>query len=151
MSLARAVFTSVNAATLTGFPSSVGLEDFDEEGALGPAVVLALMAGGALFSLIGGGIAAVRVLQLPYSDTQVISAAVASLAIAVVAGAAALLSPERRLFDSVFQAASAFTNSGLYTGRLPGVSSVRAQAVLMPLAFLGGLGLPVLMDLFDRR
>jgi Trk-type K+ transport system membrane component len=75
---------------------------------------------------------------------------VASLAIAVVAGAAALLSPDRRLFDSVFQAASAFTNSGLYTGRLPAASSVRAQAVLMPLAFLGGLGLPVLMDLFDR-
>ena len=150
MSLARAVFTSVNAATLTGFPSSVGLEDFDEEGALGPVAVLVLMLGGALFSLVGGGIAAVRILRMPYSDAQVIAAAVASLALAVIAGAAALLSPDRRLFDSVFQAASAFTNSGLYTGRLSGAATVRVQAVLMPLAFLGGLGLPVLMDLFDR-
>ena len=55
MSTARAVFTAVNAATLTGFPSTVGLEDFDEEGILGPSAVLALMVGGALFSMIAGG------------------------------------------------------------------------------------------------
>jgi Trk-type K+ transport system membrane component len=150
MSVARAVFTAVNAATLTGFPSTVGLEDFDEEGSLGPVAVLVLMAGGALFSLIGGGLAAVRVLRLPYSDGQVISAAVACLVLAILAGAAALLSHDRRMFDSVFQAASAFTNSGLYTGRLPGPATFRGQGVLLPLAFLGGLGLPVLMELFDR-
>jgi Trk-type K+ transport system membrane component len=150
MSLARAVFTAVNAATLSGFPSTVGLEDFDEEGLLGPGAVLVLTAGGALFTLVGGGLAAVRVLRLPYSDGQVISAAVASLTLAVLGGAAALLSHDRRMFDSVFQAASAFTNSGLYTGRLPGPTTLRAQGILMPLAFLGGLGLPVLMELFDR-
>ena len=118
MSTARAVFTAVNAATLTGFPSTVGLEDFDEEGILGPAAVLVLMLGGALFSMIGGGVAAVRVLRLPYSQGQVAAAAVASLVLAILAGATPLLSPDRRMFDSLFQAASAFTNSGLYVGRL---------------------------------
>jgi trk system potassium uptake protein TrkH len=150
MSSARAVFTAVNAATLTGFPSTVGLEDFDEEGLLGPVAVLVLMVGGALFSMVGGGVAAVRVLRLPYSPAQVASAAVASLVLAVLAGATPLLSPDRRVFDSIFQATSAFTNSGLYVGRLSPPSTLRAQAVLVPLALLGGFGLPVLMDLFDR-
>ena len=150
MSTARAVFTAVNAATLTGFPSTVGLEDFDEEGVLGPVAVLVLMVAGALFSMVGGGVAVVRILRLPYSPGQVVSAALASLLLAVLAGATCLLSYDRRVFDSVFQAASAFTNSGLYVGRLSAPSSVRAQAVLMPLAFLGGLGLPVLMEVFDR-
>ena len=150
MSTARAVFTAVNAATLTGFPSTVGLEDFDEEGLLGPAAVLALMVGGALFSMIGGGVAIVAVLRLPYSPGQVVGAAFAALLLAVLAGATALLSHDRRIFDSLFQATSAFTNSGLYVGRLSPPSSIRAQAVLMPLAFLGMLGLPVLMELFDR-
>ena len=150
MSTARAVFTAVNAATLTGFPSTVGLEDFDEEGLLGPVAVLALMVGGALFAMIAGGVAVVRVLRLPYSPGQVASAALAATLLAVLTGATALLSPDRRVFDSVFQAASAFTNSGLYVGRLSTAASVRAQAVLMPLAFVGGLGLPVIMELFDR-
>jgi Trk-type K+ transport system membrane component len=150
MSAARAVFTAVNAATLTGFPSTVGLEDFDEEGLLGPVAVLVLMLAGALFSMIGGGVSVVRVLGLPYTRRQVVTAAVAALVLAVLAGATPLLSPDRRVFDSVFQATSAFTNSGLYVGRLSPPASLRAQAVLLPLAMLGGLGLPVLMELFDR-
>ena len=150
MSVARAVFTAVNAATLTGFPSTVGIEDFDEEGVVGPVTVLVLMLGGAMFSMIGGGAAVVRVLRLPYSQGQVVSAAVAATVLAVLAGATGLLAPDRRVFDSVFQAASAFTNSGLHVGRLPAADTLRAQAVLLPLAVLGGLGLPVLMELFDR-
>jgi trk system potassium uptake protein TrkH len=150
MSTVRAVFTAINAATLTGFPSTVGLEDFDEEGLLGPVTVLVLMVAGALFSMIAGGVAVVRILRLPYSPGQVVSAAFASLLLAVLAGATCLLSPDRRVFDSVFQATSAFSNSGLYVGRLSGASTVRGQAVLLPLAFLGGLGLPVLMEAFDR-
>ena len=146
----RAAFLAVNASTLTGFQSTVGLEDLEEEGTLGPATVLVLIVGGALFSLIGGGIAAVRVLRMPYSDGQVVWASLAALLIAVLAGATPLLGPDRRMFDAVFQATSAFANSGLYVGRLNGVSSVVPHAVLLPLAFIGGLGLPVLMELFDR-
>jgi trk system potassium uptake protein TrkH len=150
MSGIRAAFMAVNAATLTGFQGTVGLEDLDEQGILGPATVLALTLGGALFSMIAGGLAAVRVLRLPYTGRQVVSAAFASLLIAVLAGATPLLSPDRRMFDSLFLATSAFTNSGLYVGRLPGISSVLPHAVLLPLSFAGGLGLPVLMELFDR-
>jgi trk system potassium uptake protein TrkH len=150
MSTVRAVFTAINAATLTGFPSTVGLEDFDEEGMAGPVTVLVLMVAGALFSMIAGGVAVVRVLRLPYAPGQVVSAAFASLLLAVLAGATCLLSHDRRVFDSVFQATSAFANSGLFVGRLSGASSVRGQAVLVPLAFFGTLGLPVLMEVFDR-
>jgi trk system potassium uptake protein TrkH len=150
MSSLRAAFLAVNASTLTGFQSTVGLEDLEEEGKLGPATVLVLIVGGALFSLIGGGLAAVRVLRMPYTDGQVVSAAVATLLIAVLAGATPLLGPDRRMFDAVFQATSAFANSGLYVGRLDGVLGIVPHAVLLPLAFVGGLGLPVLMELFDR-
>ena len=149
MSTQRAVFLAVNASTLTGFQSTVGLEDLQEEGMLGPVTVLLLTIGGALFSLVGGGIAAVRVLRMPYTEGQVAAAALAAMLIAVLAGATPLLGPDRRMFDSVFQATSAFANSGLYVGRLSGVSSVVPHVVLLPLAFVGGLGLPVLMELFD--
>jgi Trk-type K+ transport system membrane component len=112
--------------------------------------VLALTVGGALFSMIAGGLAAVRVLRLPYTGGQVVASAFASLLIAVLAGATPLLSPDRRMFDSLFLATSAFANSGLYVGRLPGISNILPHAVLLPLSFAGGLGLPVLMELFDR-
>ena len=52
-------------------------------------------------------------------------------------------------FDAIFQAVSAFGNSGLYIGRLPGGNSLPTHLLLLPLAVLGGLGLPVLMELAD--
>jgi trk system potassium uptake protein TrkH len=45
---------------------------------------------------------------------------------------------------------SAFANSGLHFGDLPSVYSWQAQGVVGPLAVLGGLGLPVVMEVFDR-
>ena len=150
VSTLRAVFLAVNASTLTGFQSSVGLEDLEEEGPLGPVTVLVLTLGGALFSMIGGGLAVVRIVRLPYSDGQVVAAAFAALLIAVLAGATPLLGPDRRMFDAVFQSTSAFANSGLYVGRLSGAAGLVPHAVMLPLAFVGGLGLPVLMELFDR-
>ena len=54
------------------------------------------------------------------------------------------------VFDALFEAACAFGNSGLYTGTLPTVFSPTTFLVLLPLAVLGGLGLPVLMELGDR-
>jgi Trk-type K+ transport system membrane component len=147
---ARSVFMAVNAATCTGFQSTVGVEDLDERGLLGPATVLVLTVGGALFGMVAGGMAVVRILRLPYTDNQVALAGLAAMLIAVLAGATPLLAQDRRMFDAVFQAASAFSNSGLTVGRLSGPSSVLTHAVLLPLAFAGGLGLTVLMELFDR-
>src|SRR5204863_228189 len=45
--------------------------------------------------------------------------------------------------------ASALGNSGLDLGGLPAVASWRSQFILLPLAALGGLGLAVIIDLWD--
>jgi Trk-type K+ transport system membrane component len=50
----------------------------------------------------------------------------------------------------MFDAASAMGNSGLYAGTLPAVNAWQTQLILLPLALLGGLGSPVLIELFDR-
>jgi trk system potassium uptake protein TrkH len=61
-----------------------------------------------------------------------------------------------RVFYSLFHAVSAFTNAGfsvfsqgIYT--LGVRESYLTQIVLMILIFLGGIGIPVMNDLFDRR
>src|SRR5678815_160229 len=53
-SFEHAVFTSINAATLTGFQQAVAI---DEYGPSGQACVIALTLGGTLFALLLGGIA----------------------------------------------------------------------------------------------
>lgn len=149
LSLDRTIFSSINAATLTGFQMDVGLSASGAGGRTGgPILLLTLTLAGILFSLIGGGMAVVRIVRLPYSDRQVFLASGAATLIAILAGATALADhgPVQALFD----AASAFGNSGLHDGRLPPVASWPAQLILLPLALFGGLGLPVLMELFDR-
>src|SRR2546425_121016 len=79
-SFERAVFTAVNAATLTGFQQPVAL---DEYGPSGRACVLALMVGGTLFALLVGGIALNRAVRLPYTDGQVIRATLITVAFAI--------------------------------------------------------------------
>jgi len=54
------------------------------------------------------------------------------------------------LFATTFDALSAFGNSGLYAGRLPGEAAWQSHLVLLPLALIGGLGLPVIMELWER-
>jgi trk system potassium uptake protein TrkH len=73
----------------------------------------------------------------------------ACAAAGMVVGAAALVSPGRPLFESAFQGLSAVGNSGLYFGSLPDVMDWRTHLVLMPLALLGAVGVPVVLDLFD--
>ena len=65
-------------------------------------------------------------------------------------GATLLIDPTRDLLSSLILAASAFTNSGVHIGRLPALQSWQTHLVIIPLALLGGLGLPVLMEMFDR-
>jgi Trk-type K+ transport system membrane component len=145
LSFRRTVFAAVNATTLTGFQQDVG------SSLVGADVLrLALTLGGTLFTLIAGGMAVVRIARMPYTDGQVARCACVAVLAATLVGAAVLLNADRPLVASALQAASAFGNSGLYAGRLPGVLDWRTHAVLMPLAFLGALGLPVLMELFDR-
>jgi trk system potassium uptake protein TrkH len=146
LSLRRTVFAAVNATTLTGFQQDVG-------SSLPGADVLRLVLtlGGTMFALTAGGILVVRAARMSYTNGQVAWAAAAATVAATVSGAAFLLEmPDRGLVPSLLQSASAFGNSGLYAGRLPGVLDWRTHAVLMPLAFAGALGIPVVMELFDR-
>lgn len=140
----RTVFTAVNAVTLTGFQQDVGSSSTDAD-----LLRLVLTLGGTLFSLTAGGMAVVRIAGMHYTDTQVAAAAGAATLVAALGGAA-VLAADQGLISALLQSASAFGNSGLYSGRLPGVLDWEAHAVLLPLAFAGTLGLPVLMELFDR-
>jgi trk system potassium uptake protein TrkH len=152
LSIERAIFTVTNAATLTGFQQS---RTIDEYATLGKLCVISLMVIGTLVSLIVGGLAVVRVARMPYSDGQIIRATIITYVLAVFAGAAAIAEPGRGLLVSAVQAASAFGNSGLVLGAAPAIADWRTHVVLMPLAFLGGLGIPVLLDiasaLFGQR
>lgn len=146
MNVQRAVFTAVNAGTLTGFQQAVPLDDY---GASGKACVLTLTVGGMLFSFLVGGLALVRIAKLPYTDGQVISATLFTVVFATGCGTAMLLEPSRGILASVTQALSALGNSGLALGKLPGVTDARTHFALLPLAVAGGLSIPVLMELAD--
>jgi trk system potassium uptake protein TrkH len=145
MGFRRAVFAAVNATTLTGFQLDVGSSH-----AAADVVRLVLTVGGTLFTLIAGGLAVVRIAGLGYSDGQVAAAAGAAVLVATLGGGAFLIDADRGLTAALLQAASAFGNSGLYGGRLPGVLDWQTHGVLLPLAFAGALGVPVLMEAFER-
>jgi trk system potassium uptake protein len=147
LGMTRALFWSVNAATLTGFPMST---DVDQLRPFGQAVMFALMMCGSLFSLIIGGTAVSRILRLGYSDLKIALAAVTALLAAIILGGLVLLLDQNRtVFQAVFLAASAFGNSGLIIGPSPLATSWQTQIVLLPLMTLGGMGICVLLELCD--
>lgn len=146
----RAIFTSINAASLTGFQQTVGIREMSAAGSSGPLILLALTFAGTLTSLIVGGLAAARILGMPHTPTQIVWAAVLTVLLTTVVGAAALSGAGRSIFEAVFQSASSFANSGLWLGQTPSITSVATFLVLLPLAVLGGLGLPVLIEVTDR-
>ena len=148
MSRPQALMVAINAATLTGFQQARNPADYTP---LGQAVTLVLMLGGSLFSLIVGGLAVTRIARLAYRDATVARAAVAWVAGSALVGGAALLARGRPPFAAVYQAVSAFGNGGLFLGVLPRPTELRSTLVLLPLAVLGGLGVPVLLDLARGR
>ena len=152
LSFERTVFTVINAATLTGFQQSVPLDDF---GPTGKACLITLTVAGTMITLLVGGMALARATRMPYTDGQIIRATLITYIFLIGCGSALLAEPGRGLLASFVQAASAFGNSGIYLGRLPGALDWRTHAALMPLALLGGLAVPVLMEvgdaIFSRR
>jgi Trk-type K+ transport system membrane component len=143
----RALFAAVNVATLTGLQVSVGPDQFLQGGRVAVFVITALAA---FLSMLIGASAVVRIVRLPYSDLRIAGWSLGTCAVATALGWAALSGGETSAFDAAFMGLSAFANSGLHFGPLPGVFSWQAQLVLAPLAVIGGLGLPVVMELFDR-
>src|SRR5439155_17355315 len=85
----------------------------------------------------------------PIPDTRVINGTLVAYVIFTIAGTVLLLERGQSVGASFFNAASAFGNSGLYVGSLPGAADWRMHVVLLPLAILGGVGVPVLIDLYD--
>jgi len=141
----RAVFAAANALTLTGFQSFAAAGRYQPAGQW---MTFLLIVAGTQFALISAGVASVRILRLRHTASQVIAAAVTLQLLVLLVGSVFLAEPTRPLVGA-FDAAAAFGNCGLTLGRLPSVASSQAQLILLPLAILGGLGLPVLLDITD--
>ena len=155
----RALFLSVSAATLTGFQQTIGPNDFAS--LQGPLILIILTFAGSLLAMIAGGLAAARALRLAYSDRQIIVGALTVELLMVLAGTAVLYTAHADMIDAVLQSACAFGNSGAVItaktatllstkNRFPAFGAWQAQCVLLPLSIIGGLGLPVVMEIYDR-
>ncbi|MGA3065289.1 MAG: hypothetical protein ABSF29_00425 [Tepidisphaeraceae bacterium] len=140
----RALFFAINAATLTGFDQNPGVGGLDFAGQF---IVLILMIVGSLFSMIVGGLAVSHIARLKFQPDQVIFGAVIAETLALLIGTPLLMTSDRTLFQAIFLSASAFGNCGLYVGSLPGAGGLLTHGLVLPLTILGGLGIPVLMDL----
>jgi trk system potassium uptake protein TrkH len=141
----REVLTVVNSLTLSGFQLIIGVTTYPPAAQV---VILALTLVAILFSLIVGGLAVVRILNLPYADRDVVRFALGATLLFVAVGCIPLIGRYTPR-EAVMLSASAFGNGGLYFDRLPGFMSWETHLVLLPLAVAGGLGLPVLMEIAD--
>lgn len=142
MSVDRAMFTSVNAVTLTGFQQTLPLDEYRLPGKI---AALLLTIGGTLTTLIAGGMGVSRVARMGCADRSIIVAAVALEGIAILIGAITFSGGSRGVFESIFLSVSAFGNSGLHLGALPNVMDWKTHVVLVPLSLLGALGVPTLL------
>jgi trk system potassium uptake protein TrkH len=75
---------------------------------------------------------------------------VGSVAVATGVGWLGLSGGEASAFEGAFLGLSAFANSGVHFGPLPSVIDWRTQLLVGPMAVVGGLGLPVVMEVVDR-
>jgi trk system potassium uptake protein TrkH len=145
MPLDRAVMAAVNAATLTGLPQSTRLEVMKPPGQV---IVLILTLAGSLFSFIAGGLAVRRILRLPYSDREIIACVFIVEIIALLLGAGGLCGTDDGVLAGLTQGAAAIGNSAVSLGHLPALRDWHTHVFLLPLAFLGGLGATVLLEIY---
>lgn len=140
----RAIFWSVNALTCTGFRLSPnGLADFSSPGTL---TVFGLMAIGGLTVLMAGGLLVCRIVGLPYGRRAVVAGSVALIFGGCIAGGLLLQAGGDPQWAGFFDAMSAITNGGFVAGGSVALDDSRVHLVLTPLAVLGAVGLPVLLD-----
>ena len=143
MNYDRAVFNVTNAVTLTGFRLSVNVSDYK---ALGQLSIFALIVSGSLVTLLVGGWALTRAAGLPYDDQAILRATLIIYGLVILIGATILIGAVG-FWPAIFDSASAFGNSGHWLGTLPTWDQWFVQTMLLPLGLLGGLGIPVLLDL----
>jgi trk system potassium uptake protein TrkH len=140
--------TAVNTATLTGFPQSISPNWFKTPGQI---LVLLLTLAGSLFSLLTGGLAVSRILKLPFSDAHIVRAALLAELIALILGAFGLCGTPPAgpgLLSGLSQGAAAFGNSGMSLGTPFGLDNWQMHLIVLPMAFIGGLGITVLVELY---
>jgi trk system potassium uptake protein TrkH len=143
----RAVFTSVNAATLTGFQLSMHPSVFDLTGKI---TILLLTILGTLFSLVVGGLATKRILRLAWPDGRLyVWAIVVEVLVLVIGAFASGGGSAERIVGGMVQTAAAWGNSGIYVDVPPAANQVYTHVVLLPLSVFGGLGLVVVIQIFD--
>lgn len=148
ISVERSLFTAVNAATLTGFEQSfASIGDYHP---VGIATISILTLGGAWLTISLASLAVVRLTRLRFSDGIVMAATAAFIVAATLFGGAMIALEGRDLVESLFAAASMFTGSGLLLGNPPRVSNPWLHVSWLPLALLGSLGIPTLMELWRR-
>lgn len=141
----RALFLAMNSATLSGFTEGPGVGGLNH---FGQWIAFLLVVGGSLFAMIVGGLAVIRIAGLPFTDAELIWSALGVEAIVLLVGASVLWDMDRSPFQAMFLAGSSFGNCGQYVADFPKPSNFLVHAVILPLSILGGLGLPVLMELW---
>ncbi|HEV8379885.1 MAG TPA: hypothetical protein VGP99_13625, partial [Tepidisphaeraceae bacterium] len=144
LSWVRGRFTAVNALTLTGFSGSMPLSKYP---AMARGTIFVLTVIGSMVPMILGGMAVVRILRMPYSDGQIAISSLILFFVLMAAGSIPLIASGYGVANSFMLSTSALANSGVHVGPLPGVMNWQTHLVLLPLAVLGGLGSPVLIEL----
>lgn len=156
----RAVFAATGAVTLTGLRQDVSSSPFAAaDSKLIPLTLLILTLGGAYLTLLATALPACRVLGMPHRTGRIAAAAgilvgggtlLGGCIVLIANGAQPTPGGPNPILDAFLKAASAVANSGVSWGPAPRVDARTTHLVLLPLAVLGGFGLPVLLDLFDR-
>jgi len=141
----RAIFTVINAATLTGFPQTRGLAAMPA-GGLGQWTIFGLMCAGALLTLIVGGWAVSAIAGARHRLGHIVTASVLMIAGSALMGAA-FLAGNGGVAHGAFNGIAALSNCGLAMGNAPGTLDLATHAVRLPLAILGGLGAVVVLEI----
>lgn len=143
----EAFFESANTLTLTNLATSRSITTYT---VLGRGILVSLTAVGLLLGMLISSIAVVRITAMRYTDKQVVLAALwISLALILI-GTIMLWGQSRTPLQAMLLSLSAYAHGGLSFGPLPGVMDWQMHAIILPVAFLGGMGLPVLMELADK-
>ena len=144
MPLDRAVFASINAITLTGFElAPAAVRDFQPAGQI---VVFVLTLAGTLFALMAGTSLVSSMLGLGHSRRRIITFAIAVTGVMTALGSGFLMLHGQAIFPTVFSAAAVFGNSGSSIQGPWDLMDGRLHMVLLPLAALGAMGMPLLME-----
>lgn len=148
LSVERSLFTAVNAATLTGFEQ--GFASTRNYHLVGIVTIFVLMLAGAWITLSLSAMAVARLAHLRFSDGRVMAGTAAWMLAGTVFGGGLIALEGRDLLESLFDAASLFTGCGLLLSSPPRVGSPWLHIAWLPIAVLGSLGIPTLMELWRR-